>query len=86
MPEEPEAPRAIAVFYDRQATQSTKRYSLQQIEFCPVDRNRRIPNGPSGGVGGRRGQPRLLTDQEGKACALANASFPDSSRDADLLA
>ena len=63
MPEGPEAPRAIAVSYDHQTTQYTKRYSLQQIEFCPVDRNRRIPNGPSGGVGGRRGQPRLLPDR-----------------------
>jgi hypothetical protein len=46
--------RTSRVPKEHQATQRTKPSSLPQIRFCPVDRNRRIPNGPSGGVGGRR--------------------------------
>ena len=54
--------RIVAVPIERQTTQRTKPSSLSQIRFCPVDRNRRIPNGPSGGVGGRRERSRLLPD------------------------
>jgi hypothetical protein len=39
--------------------------------FSPVDRNRPMPNGTYGGVGGRRGRPRLLPDPRQAAMSFA---------------
>lgn len=60
----PEAPKVLGALSDAQATRRTKPNSLPQISLCPVDRNRPLRNRTAGGVGGRRGQPRLLPDAE----------------------
>ncbi len=50
-----EIPKKIEVPTQARRHNARNKYSPAQIRFCPVDRNRRIPNGPSGGVGGLRG-------------------------------